>query len=180
MTTPTTPTSFLDLHTHQLLLIHLHFTIHWPATTKQPTTQQPATYYSQKFDPVAFAADILTTRNPSFSPDEINPNAFLESLDETCLARIHALTKYTMYRFAQPVDYQAERWFVWHGAPGHNNSEAADSRDDATGRVGIRGLSAAELEMQLRMVRLRGYRDWVRVEMQVVIETGRELGRRVG
>ncbi|KAK4098993.1 hypothetical protein N658DRAFT_202723 [Parathielavia hyrcaniae] len=208
----TTPTSLLNLHTHQLLLIHLHFTLHWRATktenttTTRATTQQhhhqqhhhhqlppvAPTYTSQTFPPVTFAANILTTRDPSFSPDETNPHTFLESLDQACLARIHALTKYSIYCFAEPVDYEVERWFVWHGVGNGvgvgsgvgvkvgDGDERGSSGGGGGGRVGIRGLSAAELETQLRMVRTRGGRDWVRVEMQVEIEAGWELEGRGG
>lgn len=34
----------------------------------------------------------------------------------------------------------------------------------------MRGLTAKELEVQLGMMRERGWRDWVRVEMHVVVE----------
>jgi hypothetical protein len=166
MTTPTTPTSLLNLHTHQPLLIDLHFALHWFPTKHLNSDSNlktlTSTPHSQAFPPVTFAADVLTPE-----PENWNPSAFLQSLDETCLDRIRALTKYTIYNFIKPVNYEVERWFVWHGV--------GDPEEEGEARVGIRGLSAFELEAQLRMVRERGYRDWVRVEMAVEIEAGREL-----
>ncbi|KAH6635899.1 hypothetical protein F5144DRAFT_644176 [Chaetomium tenue] len=44
--------------------------------------------------------------------------------------------------------------------------------------LSMRGLSSAEIARQVDMMRLRGYRDWVRVKMDVEIEAGRELRKR--
>lgn len=48
----------------------------------------------------------------------------------------------------------------------------------ATASLSIRGLSSAEIARQVDMMRRRGYRDWVRVDMGVEIEAGRELRER--
>jgi hypothetical protein len=48
----------------------------------------------------------------------------------------------------------------------------------ATASLSMRGLSSTEIARQVDMMRRRGYRDWVRVEMAVEIEAGRELRER--
>ncbi|KAH6838537.1 hypothetical protein B0I37DRAFT_419472 [Chaetomium sp. MPI-CAGE-AT-0009] len=47
-----------------------------------------------------------------------------------------------------------------------------------SGLLSMRGLSSAEIARQVDMMRRRGYRDWVRVDMAVEIEVGRELRER--
>ncbi|KAK4041110.1 hypothetical protein C8A01DRAFT_34842 [Parachaetomium inaequale] len=107
---------------------------------------------------------------------------FLRSLDARCLARVRAMTRYTAYRFDKPVNYEVERAFVWAGMmptgvlPGKPVKEGREEVVSSSSSLSMRGLSGAELGRQVEMVRLRGYRDWVRVEMAVEIE-GREALR---
>ncbi|KAL2127559.1 hypothetical protein VTI74DRAFT_10551 [Chaetomium olivicolor] len=98
------------------LLIELHYTLYWSSGA-----------HGQKFAPIAFAADLITE----------NPELFLQSLDASCLERIDAATKYTMYKFDKPVNYEVERWFVWEGLE--------------EGRLSIRGLTAGQLEKRYSM-----------------------------
>ena len=145
----------LTFHTPTPLLINLHFTLHHSTATAPTSTNttslgspKPKTH---KFPPTTFAADLLTD----------TPALFLRSLDTSCLERIRNATRYTAYRFSTPVNYEVERAFVWAGVG-----------DEGMGCVGMRGLSEGEMEAQVRMVRERGRRDWVRVEM--VVEIGGE------
>ncbi|KAK3295305.1 uncharacterized protein B0H64DRAFT_143993 [Chaetomium fimeti] len=48
----------------------------------------------------------------------------------------------------------------------------------AVSTLSMRGLRGAEIARQVDMMRRRGYRDWVRVDMAVEIEAGRELQER--
>ncbi len=145
----------LDFYTPTPLLINLHFTLHHspPATSASSNTAslgspKPKT---QKFPPTTFAADLLTD----------TPALFLRSLDASCLERIRSATRYTAYRFSTPVNYEVERAFVWAGVG-----------NEGMGCVGMRGLSEGEMETQVRMIRQRGGRDWLRVEM--IVEIGGE------
>ncbi|KAK3302701.1 uncharacterized protein B0T15DRAFT_422945 [Chaetomium strumarium] len=135
----------LDFYRHTIILVDLRFTIHWDAGKQ-----------SQRFAPVAFAAELITE----------DPDLFIQSLDAACQERIRAVTKYTMYRFDKPVNFEVERSFVWKGF------EKA--------RLSIRGLSPDELWAQLQLMKTRGYQDCVRVDMAVEIEAGEELrGQRI-
>lgn len=155
----------MELFSRHALLIDLRFAIYWDGGRR-----------GQKFPPVAFAATVVTD----------TPELFLRSLDARCLERVRAATRYTAYAFggddntAPPlVNYEVERWFVWNlkGLGGLQREDAdGDGQDGDDARLlSIRGLSAGEMETQLRMVRRRGYRDYVRVEMAVEIEAGQEL-----
>ncbi|EAQ91606.1 predicted protein [Chaetomium globosum CBS 148.51] len=77
------------------------------------------------------------------------------------------------------------------GGAGHEAGGGGDGGDGAgaggvgaggvgagTASLSMRGLSSAEITQQVDMMRLRGYRDWVRVKMEVEIEPGRELRKR--
>ncbi len=145
----------LTFHTSTPLLINLHFTLHHspPATpiNSNATDLGPPKLQTQKFPPTTFAADLLMD----------TPTLFLRSLDTSCLERIRNATRYTAYRFSTPLNYEVERAFVWAGVG-----------DEGMGCVGMRGLSEEEMEAQVRMVRQRGGRDWVRVEM--IVEIGGE------
>ncbi|KAK4149654.1 hypothetical protein C8A00DRAFT_46756 [Chaetomidium leptoderma] len=154
----------LTLYTETPLLIDLHFTLHWSTTTTTNTsgdgiTKTKTNTHTQKFQfpPTTFAANVIADETPEL---------FLHSLDLRCLDRIRAMTRYTVYCFDKPVNYEVERAFLWEGTTRGGRGLA------------IRGLSAEELGSQLRMVRDRGYRDWVRVDMAVEIEAGEELRRR--
>jgi hypothetical protein len=138
----------LDLYRHTTILVDLRFTIHWDAGEGNQVQ-------SQKFAPVAFAAELITEDSNS------STDLFIQSLDAACVDRIRAVTQYTMYRFDKPVHFEVERSFVWKGF------EKA--------RLSIRGLSSDELWAQLRLMKERGYRDCVRVDMAVEIEAGEEL-----
>jgi hypothetical protein len=126
-----------------------------------------------------------------------SPSVFLRSVDNTCLERICSILRHTAFAFDRPVNYEVERWFVWTGfggdmrlewAPGpgcdSQYSNAAPEVGPAiagfngttAARVNMRGLTAAEIECQLRMFAARGWRDVVRVEMAVEIE-GTALGK---
>ncbi|KAK4235328.1 hypothetical protein C8A03DRAFT_36827 [Achaetomium macrosporum] len=130
----------LDLHHHATILVELRFTIYWNAGK-----------HSQKFPAVAFAAELITE----------NAELFIQSLDAACQERIRATTKYTMYHFERPINFEVERSFVWKGC------EQA--------RLSIRALSSGELSTQLDLMEKRGYQDCIRVEMAVEIEAGEEL-----
>ncbi|AEO68700.1 uncharacterized protein THITE_2090214 [Thermothielavioides terrestris NRRL 8126] len=168
----------LSLYRTTTLLIDLHFTLHWaspatehhqPGTSQTPTQtpthheqQQQDSYHhrhlcTQKFPPTAFAAALIT--------DPSDPSLFLASLDAACLARIRAATRHTMYAFDEPVHFEVERAFVFGGL-------------EHAARLPMRGLTAAEVESQVELMRQRGLRDHVRVDMAVEIEAGKELRER--
>ncbi|KAL2015680.1 hypothetical protein VTK56DRAFT_5037 [Thermocarpiscus australiensis] len=106
---------------------------------------------AQRFAPVAFAANVITE----------NLDLFLQSLDSSCFRRIRAAARYTKYKFDKPINYEVERSFIWKGL------------DDS--KLSIRGLSEAEFENQMTLMRKRGYQDHVRVDMAIEIEAGEEL-----
>ncbi|GAB1319933.1 hypothetical protein MFIFM68171_10143 [Madurella fahalii] len=133
----------LKLYTRTTILVDLHFTIYWESGR-----------CGQQFPPAAFAVDVITE----------SPDLFLQSLDLSCLDRIRAATKYTIYSFGKPVNYEAERSLIWKGLE--------DSR------LSMRGLNATEFDNQLKLMRKRGYQDHIRVEMAVEIEAGDELRNR--
>ncbi|KAL2270562.1 hypothetical protein VTJ83DRAFT_2746 [Remersonia thermophila] len=197
-----------SLHATIPLLINLHYTVHWATTSATAMTAREPTspakqYYSQRFPPVTFAADAVNLANDTgfggssreswwgFSPP--SPLGFLRSIDEACLARVRAALRHTPYAFDMPINYEIERWFVWTGLGGDEGKrwEGVDGDDgneyggvprlDSTAaRVNIRGLTAAELVCQLRMVAARGWRDMVRVEMAVEIEARAPREKRPG
>ncbi|KAL2173981.1 uncharacterized protein P884DRAFT_264238 [Thermothelomyces heterothallicus CBS 202.75] len=163
----------LALHAHTRLLIQLHATLYW--------TTGSGLLRGQKLAPVMFAADVAAvTINEGDNDHDFDHecaygygsatgsavDVFLRSVDASCLDRVRAMTRATAFRFGEPVHYEAERAFVWAGAGGGGGS------------IPIRGLSAAELGRQVDMVRRRGYRDWVKVEMAVEISAGEELRRK--
>ncbi|EGS20302.1 uncharacterized protein CTHT_0021270 [Thermochaetoides thermophila DSM 1495] len=170
----------LSLDSHTTLLIDLRYTIHWFSPSGS------GRLHSQPFPALTFAASIVT---------DAGPEPFLRSLDRACLERIRAVTRYTPYRFGPgmptgeakcervpgqlppPVRVEARRGFVWNGVDDEMDlgREKIARGTETRGVVSIAGLSTAELEEHLEMMRKRGYRDWVRVEMAVEIEPGDEL-----
>ena len=160
----------LELHASTTLLVDLAFTLHWDGGRRR-----------RGFGRTAFAASVATE----------TAEQFLRSLDQSCLARARAATRGTRYRFEAPVNYEVERAFVWAGLDGpcpcqcqcqcHQQQQKQQltlqqqQQQQCATPLSIRSLSAAELESQLRLLRQRGYRDWVRVEMAVEIEAGPEL-----
>lgn len=152
----------LTLHNHTTLLIDLHFTLHrrlHPHPTLPHTATPPPQYHSHPFPPTAFAASL-----PNLT--DTTPQQFARALDQACLARIRAMTRYTRYAFDEPVDYEVERVFVFRGL------------EDA--RLDVRGLGAEELRVQVGFLGGggggTGGRGWVRVVMGVEIGDGTEIG----
>ncbi|KAJ4289983.1 hypothetical protein N0V88_006784 [Collariella sp. IMI 366227] len=97
------------------------------------------TLQAQSFPPLTFAATLISD----------TPTLFLHSIDTACLERIRATTKYTIYKFDKPVNYEVERWFVWIGVDNDNGGKDGD--EERQGRLSIRGLKLAELECQIGM-----------------------------
>jgi hypothetical protein len=134
----------LKLYTYTTVLVDLRFKIYWDSGR-----------FGHEFPPVAFAAEVVTE----------SIELFLHSLDLSCLDRIRATTRYTMYSFAEPINYEVERSFVWKGLAGGS-------------KLSIRGLSQVEFENQLALMKKRRWRDSIRVEMAVEIKAGTELRNR--
>ncbi|AEO55670.1 hypothetical protein MYCTH_89343 [Thermothelomyces thermophilus ATCC 42464] len=170
----------LALHAHTRLLIQLHATLYW--------TPESGLLRGQKLAPVVFAADVAAVATNEDDNDYdfdyecaygygsatgSAVDVFLRSVDASCLDRVRAMTRATAFRFDEPVHYEAERAFVWAGVGGGDGGGGGGG-----GSIPIRGLSAAELGRQVDMVRRRGYRDWVKVEMAVEISAGEELRRK--
>ncbi|KAL2139951.1 hypothetical protein VTI28DRAFT_4463 [Corynascus sepedonium] len=191
----------LALHTHARLLIQLNATLYWRTNTDKSNCSSSSSNSSgggggrpeghilraQKLAPVAFAADVMAIVDDNDDSDMSADDAtcssvasaadlFLRSLDARCLDQVRTMTRRTPFRFDKPADYEVERAFVWAGMMGPGQQQ-----DEGGGGViflPVRGLSATELGRQIDMVRRRGYRDWVRVDMAVEIEPSEELRRR--
>ncbi|KAK4143144.1 uncharacterized protein C8A04DRAFT_29161 [Dichotomopilus funicola] len=151
--------------------------------------------------PVSSPPVEIATSTSTSPPTSTPPDFFLRSIDNACLVRIRDMVHYTPYHFNREIDYHAERGFIWDGVAmtTTTSSSTSDNTLDATsttksstptatthshtpatdGRyLSMTGLTSNELVQQVDMIRARGHRDWVRVDMRVEIEPSPELRER--
>ncbi|KAH6624079.1 hypothetical protein B0J18DRAFT_427205 [Chaetomium sp. MPI-SDFR-AT-0129] len=162
------------------------------ARPSPPTSPDPVSTTPASSPPVEISTSTSTSTPPDF---------FLRSIDNACLVRIRDMVHYTPYHFDREIDYHAERGFIWDGVAtttttssntSSNTLDATSTTKSSTptitthshhpatdGRyLSMTGLSSNELVQQVDMIRARGHRDWVRVDMRVEIEPSTELRER--